>query len=187
MSDIGNERVVKFFWEVPEDQLAITHGGQIDTELVPPGMRSLVGTSLADHLLVMSLCRDEFGTLGTLVELEAGMDGSSNKGWDIFLLIVIPKRGSLFVHQTKKGAYHPGNPEVADAFRQAKETGEWRGHIENVTTLGPLPGGYGAVLAATGEFAGTKGRQRQTNLWQRITPHEHRASNIETFWLSPIQ
>jgi hypothetical protein len=179
-----NELIVTITWQVSDDLLAVTHGGQVDLDVIPQGIKSLAGTALAQHILVMALCRDEAGRLGTLIEIEAGLEGG-NRGWDTELLIVIPGRGSLFVHETKKGAYHPGNPAVEAAFRQAKQTGEWTGHIENHTTLGPLPGGYGEVIAATGEFAGMKGRQRQTNVWRRITPNVHQAESIETFWLSP--
>jgi hypothetical protein len=175
--------VVKFFWEPPADLLGLYHGDETSKNLIPPEIKTLAGTDLANHILVMSKVRDEMGALGVLTEIETPPQDESHE-WDVYLSIVMPHRGALFVRQTKKGQGHIDNPGLVEACRIANDTGEWVGELEHMATAGPLPGGYGEVIAGTGEFSGMIGRQQQMVHFRRLTSELMDASNVETFWLS---
>jgi hypothetical protein len=177
----NRERIVTFHWKSPDDLLAVTHGGQVPVDLIPPGIASLTGTDIADHLLVMAKVRDETGAIGTLIEIEVGLQ-DFNREWEVYLLVVIPGRGALAARE--KGGPSAVNARLQSAIQQAQNSGEWTGDIAQIGTAGPLPNGYGEVTMATGEFEGTTGRQQQTCRWRRITPSLHVTENTETFWLT---
>jgi len=172
--------IEKVYWSTPGDILAISHGGQISMDLIPPGIASLAGTDIAHQLVVMAKIRDESGReIGLHTEIETfPRDGSDE--FEVILTVVIAGRGTLVVREMKSYS----NPMIMDLFNEALEKGEWRGEIDVLQTTGPAPGGYGLVIAATGEFEGMTGLQRQTSTFRRITPAVSDVDTCETFWLS---
>lgn len=180
MSVPDAERIEKFYWKTPEDVIAVTHGNQIPIDPIPAGIQSLAGTGIANQLLVLIKVRDETGAvIGSMTELEISLP---NGEMDVYMNIVIPGRGTLYIHEIKKGSTPP---QVQAAFDQAQATGDWTGELYSNSTAGPLPGEFGDVIAGTGEFAGMRGRQKQMIIWRNITRAVVTADNIETIWLTP--
>jgi hypothetical protein len=175
MSD--QAKTVRFFWSSPRDILAMTHADQFPNEKFPPGIPSFVGTPIDNQLAMMATVRDENGRIvGVLSELEVfGRDGETD--FDVYLSLVVPGRGALFVGQVKSFIM----PDVEEPYRIAAEQGEWNGRVEISHTSGPLPGRYGRILTGTGEFEGATGRHQQSAVYLRIKGNETFVEVTETF------
>lgn len=176
----GADKVVKVYWNTPNDILAITHGGVIPMDTIPPGIRSLAGTDAANQLVVMAQVRDEHGKIiGMLTEIEVFTEGQTE--FEVYLTVVIPARGAIVVRETKNYA----NPAIMDAFERMQGDGDsWEGEIEVVQTTGPAAGNQGVVIAATGEFEGMTGFQQQVSIFRKMTPRMSHVDTVETFWLT---
>ena len=171
--------IEKVYWNSPNDILAISHGGQISMDLIPPGIASLEGTDIANQLVVMAKIRDASGKeIGIHTEIETfPTDGSDE--FEVILTVVIAGRGTLVVREMKSYS----NPIIMGPVKEATEKGEWNGEIDVLQTTGPAPEKYGIVIAATGEFEGMTGLQRQVSTFRRITPAVSDVDTCETFWL----
>jgi hypothetical protein len=170
------------YWNSPDDILASTDGGQLRFPgLLPPGMRSLAGTGLESVLNIMMLLRDETGkVIGSGSELEVLPGRGSPGPRDVYLTIVLPGRGSLFVHQRKNMV----DPRRAEIWKLVEETGQpWEGELSIVSTVGPGPDGRAIVLAGTDEFAGVTGTMFQTSIMRRVEVNGYSNTVCEKFEL----
>jgi hypothetical protein len=174
--------IEKLFWNSPDDVLASTDAGRLRFPgHIPPGIRSLAGTGLEDVLNIMMLLRDESGAvIGSGSELEVLPEPDSPEPRDVYLTIVLPGRGSLFVHQQKNIV----DPRRKAIWQQVADSGEpWEGELEIVSTVGPLPDGKAVVLAGTDQFAGVRGTMHQTSTMRRVEVDGYFNTICETFEL----
>lgn len=177
---MSKEIIEKFYWHNPDDILSLTHGGKLPVAAIPPGIALLPEPAVTDQIVVTVRMRDAQGNvIGTMSELEVIHNSTVI---DVYMTIVIPGRGSLFVYETKDY----DNPVLHAPYAESVKTGQpWTGEIATVQTSGPAIGAKGLVLAATGEFEGMTGFQQQTGLFTEIGPKGSRISLCETFWLTP--
>lgn len=174
-----NGLLEKVYWRSPEDILALSHGGQIPMDLIPPGIRGLGHTPIAHQLAVMAMIRDAAGqVIGLHTEIET-FPKAGGAEFEVYLTVVIAGRGALVVRELK--SY--GGTALQQPMAVAAEQGEWIGELEVIHTTGPEPGGFGRVIAATGDFAGLTGIQRQVSVFRRLTPRGAQVENCEWFWL----
>jgi hypothetical protein len=155
----------RFYWNSPNDILALTHGGALPQEPKPAGMELLTDANVTHQVAVMMRIRDAGGeVVGIGSELEwLGEDQKLN----VYFTIVIPSRGTLVSHQIKDYA----NQELLELFGKVMESGEaWSGHAPIVGTCGPNPDGTGRVIAGTGEFEGVRGHMSQTMNFRSLDP-----------------
>jgi hypothetical protein len=151
------ERVESFVLEVPADAIAVTNGGRLALAPFPPGIALFTEPRIAKGLAVLGKVRDARGeVIGYASELEVFEETDLSKGdvvWDTDWTLVLPARGALFLHQEE----HAGElfPKVVAPTLASRR--DWVGDWSVTTTVGPRPGGRGAVAGGTGEFAGARG------------------------------
>lgn len=164
-------RVEKFYWSMPDDLLARTHGGQVPGPLTPPGITGFAGTSVSSMLGMMMTIRDESGAAvgiaselevwpveGTMVDLMQAAGPATDIRCQVWFSIVTRDRGALFGYETKDLA----NPTMSSLFGNVAQSGkEWTGDVSVVTTNGPVER-KGIVVGGTGDFSGAKGTFTQT-------------------------
>jgi hypothetical protein len=157
-----SELVVDAYWRAPGDIIAMTHGGQIPMEMIPPGIQSLAGTAIDKQLVLVARARDKAGqVIGIITEIEIF---SESDAFEVYLTLVIPSRGALASYQTKS------RKTMMAPFLKVIETGKaWSGEMAVVQTAGPESANRGTVIAATGEFAGMAGFHQQTITYHSIT------------------
>jgi hypothetical protein len=167
---------VNFFWRQPDDVIAVTHGGAVATPPMPPQIQSLADPLIRKQLVLVAKVRDEQGTVvGTLSELEVFADSDA---FEVYLTLVIPKRGALVSYQTKSI-----NSVMTPISRVLASGSDWSGELAVLNTTGPLPDNRGRIIGATGEFAGLSGYHQQTFTYRRITRAEVLGTACERFVL----
>lgn len=171
----------RFYWNTPEDVLAVTHGGQTVTAPVPQGIATLKGTNIENFVVVLGQVRNGDGDLvGTLSELEVFSKDKSTTLYEVYLTIVVAGRGSLFAYETKDYA----NPALMGPYQEMMRTGKpWEGKIEAILTAGPASGAKGILVGATGEFEGMIGFQQQSGIVTEVTQTSSKVAVCEAFWL----
>ena len=176
-----HERHERFYWNTPEDLLAVTHGGRTMTAPVPPGIATLRGTSIENFVVVLAQVRNSDGALvGTLSELEVFSKDKSTTLYEVYLTIVVPGRGSLFAYETKDSA----NPALMGSYQEMMRTGRpWEGRVEGILTVGPASGARGILVGATGEFEGMVGFQQQSGIVTEVTQKSSKVAVCDAFWL----
>lgn len=171
----ANEIIERFYWHCPKDILAITHGGQIEMPLIPPGIASLAGTAAERQIAVLIRLTDADGRpIGVGCELEITAPPGQGDELEVYFTFTIPGRGALVVYETKNYA----NPAITSAIDEVTRTGSWTGEIKVVQTTGPDKG-RGVVIAATGEFEGMTGHLQQISTFRRMSPDGGDISNCE--------
>ena len=178
---MAHERCERFYWNTPEDLLAVTHGGQAVTAPVPPGIATLTGTDIDNFVVVLAKVRNSEGDLiGTLSELEVFSKDKGNTLYEVYLTIVVAGRGSLFAYETKDSA----NPALMGPYQEMMRTGKpWEGRIEGILTVGPASGARGILVGATGEFEGMAGFQQQSAVVTEVTQQSSKVAVCDAFWL----
>lgn len=175
-----NSRVVSFFMEVPEDAIALTHGGKgAGITPFPEGILGLEETTIANTLALTVRLRDATGNLvGLASELEhfptpSRPDGSNV--WNTYWTVMVPGRGSLLLYERESLG-----PDVARVFHETpKGTEDWTGSLTRPSNVGPLPNGHGIVAGGTGEFAGATGSFQEIGTLKRFTPAAELTATIE--------
>jgi hypothetical protein len=178
----------RVYWSYPDDVYALTDAQTrpgLSSALVPPSMRSLVGSGPRVERLhtVMIVVHDENGApVGMETEIEIFPLPGEPRLMEVFLTLSLPGRGALFVRELK--LY--GESRRDKIWDEVKATGiPWTGELETVFTAGPLEGNRGVVLAGTGEFEGATGTQYQTSTLRKITPEgweNHLCENFDLSW-----
>jgi hypothetical protein len=159
-------RVERLCWNTPDDIIALTNAGAPPLPPVIPGdLATLAGTGIETAQGVMMKLRDEIGQvvgLGTELEVyPTDPDGLL----EVWFTMMLPGRGTLFVHETKRYA----DPALMEVFAKVAATGEgWEGILDVVSTAGPGPDGLGVIVSGTGEFEGVSGTQSQTMGFRRV-------------------
>jgi hypothetical protein len=176
---MGVDREVRVYWNAPEDMISFFHGGAVTMSMVPAGIQSLVGTPIADQLVMVVKVRDEAGTaIGLLTEMEIFPEGDA---FEVYSMLVLSGRGTIVTRQVKN------RTTLMKPFQRIIETGEdWSGEMEIAMTCGPLDGSWGEIIAATDEFAGMTGRHRQKMTFRAITATGSEGTALEQFLLSPV-
>ena len=178
------DSIERFYWNVPDDILAITHGedGRLAMELIPEGIQSLAGTDIRSVVAIMMKIRD---VTGQVVGIGSELEYFPAKGYlQVYFTIVVPSRGMICAYEEKD--YNA--PRLQELFDEAaKSQREWRGEFTNISTCGPSPNKRGIVIAGTGEFEGFTGEMLQIQNFRRM-PAKRLAPptvyNCETFWLT---
>jgi hypothetical protein len=172
-----NKKIVEVFWTPPDDVIAMTHGGKIPMDIVPPGIQSLAGTPIAHQLLLTAKVRDSAGTIiGMMSEIEIF---SNDDAFEVYLTLVLPGRGALASYQTKS------HKTLMEPFEKVlRTTDKWTGEMTVVMTTGPEAGDRGRLIAATGEFAGMSGFHQQDMTFHTITRSGSMGRVRERFVLS---
>jgi hypothetical protein len=159
-------RVERLCWNTPDDIIALTNAGAPPLPPVIPGdLATLAGTGIETAQGVMMKLRDEIGQvvgLGTELEVyPTDPDGLL----EVWFTMMLPGRGTLFVHETKRYA----DPALMEVFAKVAATGEGCEVIlDVVSTAGPGPDGLGVIVSGTGEFEGVSGTQSQTMGFRRV-------------------
>jgi hypothetical protein len=148
-----------FFLQLPDDGIAITHGGNMALAAGPPGIALLKEAHIKDGLALLAKLRDANNeVIGFASELETFPEGadllSDGVIWDTDWTVMIPGRGSLYLREQE----HSGELG-AKVIIPVQETGTaWHGDWTVTTTVGPRPDGYGVIVGGAGEFAGATGK-----------------------------
>jgi hypothetical protein len=147
-----------FFLDVPGHEVALTHGGLVPMAPFPPGIATLSEPNVRGGLLLVTKLRDATGdVIGFATELEAlSPETSLAQGriaTDTFWTVVVPGRGTLFLHQTEDN----WNLLTRIALPALLLRRDWTGDWTHVNSVGPRPDGRGAVVGGSGEFAGARG------------------------------
>ncbi|MGH7805345.1 MAG: hypothetical protein ACREQJ_13435 [Candidatus Binatia bacterium] len=141
------------------DASAATHGGAFPFKPFPEGIPSLDDPNLASAFALIIKIRDaEDRVIGFGTELEVALPESrllfGRVMTDTYWTIVIPGRGTLFLHETEDNWNL-----VKDVYLPMLTSGrDWSGEWINVNTIGPRDDWHGVVVGGTGEFAGKTGR-----------------------------
>ena len=143
---------------VMEDAIAATHGGRFPLQPVPPGIASLAGVNLADSFAFITKARDSTNEIaGFATELEVASPESRLLAGkimtDTYWTVVLPARGTLFLHQTENNWRLTKDVQLPMLFTGRDWSGEWL----NVNTFGPRRDGRGVIVGGTGEFTGVTG------------------------------
>jgi hypothetical protein len=146
-----------FFFRSPEDGIAVTHSGRLPLGIAPPGVAALSDPAIErGFALLLNMHDANARIIGYAVELEVHPQGdmlAEDLSWETEWVLVIPGRGMLILHQQE----HSGElgPKVINTIR---DTGnDWIGDWTVQTTVGPLAGRRGVILAGTEEFEGVSG------------------------------
>jgi len=171
-----NQEIVEVFWTPPDDIIAMTHGGKIPMDIVPPGVQSLAGTPIENQLLLTAKVRDASGTIvGMMSEIEVFSNGDA---FEVYLTLVLPGRGALASYQTKS------HTTLMEPFeRLLKTTDQWTGEMTVLMTTGPEVDNRARLIAATGEFAGMTGYHQQDMTFRTITRSGSAGTACERFVL----
>ena len=179
------ENIERFYWNVPDDILAITHGedSRLPIDLIPDGMESLKGTDIQSAVAVMVKIRD---VTGQVVGVGSELEFFPEEGHlQVYFTIVIPARGMICAHEEKD--YHA--PDLQANFDRAVQSGlEWRGELTNIPTCGPSANRRGIVIAGTGDFEGATGEMIQIQNFRRIPSRlgaPPTVYNCEAYYLNP--
>lgn len=179
---------LSFFINVPEDFIALSHGGQLALKMNPPGIVSLKDTPVANMLALTTRLRDKDDRLvGITSELEdfgetkektapdQAPDQAGTKVWDTYWTLAVAGRGSLYLHEKESLG-----PTVGRIFADAREQQkDWVGSHTEASTVGPLPGRNGEIVGGTGAFAGASGTFREIGTLKRFTRDGEIEARIE--------
>lgn len=174
---MGGEREVQVFWHAPGDMIAFFHGGAVSMSMVPPGIQSLVGSPIANQLVMVVRVRDrDDREIGLLTEMEIFSDGDL---FEVYSMLVLKDRGTIVTRQTKN------RTTLMVPFQKVMESGEdWSGEMTVDMSCGPIEGGWGEIIAGTDEFAGMAGRHRQRMTFRAITSTGSVGTALEEFSLT---
>lgn len=172
-------QTVSFFVELPQDEIALTHGGALAIRVMPSGIATLGDTPIPNTLALITMLRDsERRVVGIATELEDFPPTPPTEGepvWDTYWTLMIVGRGSLYLHEKESLG-----PTVGRIFRDASaQAGGWAGAHTESSTVGPLPGRNGLIVGGTGAFAGASGAFREIGTLRKFTPEGEIEATIE--------
>lgn len=164
---------------MPEDVLAITHGGQVGIAPFPAEVPTLNGTAIANTLSLTTVAKDKDGNLiGLTSELEEfplEIPKDASMIWDTYWTVMLNGRGSLLLyHREALGEV------VAKIFAEVPGGDvEWTGSYTHPSSVGPLPSGHGIIAGGTGEFEGVTGSFQEIGTLKRMAPNGEFEARIE--------
>lgn len=151
-----------FFTRLFADTVAVTRGSMLGGQGVPADIQPFAEAAISGGLADLQKMRDKSGEIvGFGIQLEVwtqGADGKPNPEFPTTWTLVLPGRGTLFLHEIE-------NPvKLFDKVRAARAGPQpWSGLIDERTTIGPGPDGVGLIVGGTGEFEGQRGTFIETN------------------------
>jgi hypothetical protein len=159
-----------YFLDVPGHEVALTHGGIVPMAPFPDGIPTLTEPNVRLGLGLVTKLRDVTDeVVGFATELEAASPATSlSQGRimaDTFWTVVVPGRGTLFLHETEDN----WNLLTRIALPSLLLRRDWNGDWTNVNTVGPRPDGRGVVVGGTGEFASASGSFIEVGRLKRFT------------------
>ena len=165
----ADEVVESFFARVPDDVIAISHGGGGPIALFPADIPTLHESGIDNGVAILTKFRNSAGEIvGFGAQLEVILAGDVAAGdrlqatnW----ILVIPGRGTL---------YHSELEELGDFGTQVIQpvlaTGrDWEGTFMRVATVGPRPDGRGEITGGTYEFSDLVGSFAEIQNYRKIT------------------
>jgi hypothetical protein len=142
---------------LPEDGIAVTHGGKVPFPVAPPGVPMFTEESLRRGFALLVRIRDADGrVVGMAAELEVHPVGdmlSQSLEWDTDWILVLPGRGMLVLHEVEH-SNDLGSKVIHPTLASGQD---WVGDWTVQTTVGPGPAGEGVIIGGTGEFTGSTG------------------------------
>ena len=164
---------------LPEDGIAVTHGGNVPFPAAPPGVPTFTEDALKRGFALLVRVRDAQGrVVGLAAELEVHPQGdmlAESLEWDTDWILVLPGRGILTLHQVEhSNELGPKviNPTLASGM-------DWVGDWTIQTTVGPGPGGRGVILGGSGEFEGSTGSFIEVDRLTRFSATMGLAGKVE--------
>jgi len=147
--------IESFFFNGPQDVVAITHNGKLPLAASPPGITLFSEPAIDKGFALITQIRNAAGEIvGYAAELEVHPEGdmlTQNLKWNTDWVLVLPARGALFLHQQE----HSG--PLREIMKPVLAGEDWRGDLRVQTTVGPRSDGRGVILGGTGEFTGARG------------------------------
>jgi hypothetical protein len=150
-----------------EDQLYVSHSGDLPLATFPTDIPRLTDPALADSLVSSGKLRDSTGQIvGIATQVEDVLPDTdlaagrlhSKSVWTLFL----PARGAITVEQVKRNDKATGT-----VFKQALKTGTpWVGDL----TARMTDDHSGAIVGGSQEFAGIKGSAVEVDQFRRFDP-----------------
>lgn len=164
---------------LPEDGVAVTHGGRVPFPPAPPGVPTFSEETLKRGFALLVRVRDAKGrVVGLAAELEVHPEGdmlAESLQWDTDWILVLPGRGILTLHQQEHS--NELGPKV---INPTLATGaDWVGDWTVQTTVGPGPGGRGVILGGSGEFAHSSGSFVEIDRLTRFSATTGLAGRVE--------
>ena len=151
-----------FFTKLPADTVAVTRGSRIGGKGTPATIQPFddpaIDTGFADLQKIRNKAGEVVG-FGIQLEVWATNDaGKLKTEFPTSWTIVLPGRGTLFLHQIENAGV------LFDKVKAARSGPQpWHGAIDERTTIGPGPGGVGIIIGGTGEFEGQRGTFIESN------------------------
>ncbi len=150
--------------------MAVTHGGDAFLAPSPAGIPLLDAPAIENGLAILAQVRGADGkVVGFASELEVfprvDFLAADEVEWDTDWTLVLPGRGTLFLHQRERRGELPSK-----VLLPTLETGrDWQGDWTVTTTSGPRSDGRGVVVGGSGEFEGATGTFVEINRVTRYT------------------
>jgi hypothetical protein len=147
-----------FFIDVPQHGVALTHSGKMMLTAGPPGIPLFEEKAIRNGLALIMKVRNADGeVIGFASELEV-FPAKANMleedvVWDTDWTLVIPGRGTLFLHQQEHSG-ELGPKVIGPTLKTGKP---WVGDWQVTSTVGPGPDGKGVIAGGSGEFEGARG------------------------------
>ncbi len=154
----GESSAESFFIDLPNHGVAVTHSGKMLLGAGPPGIPLFTEEKIQNGLAIIMKVRSAAGeVIGFATELEVFPAGANmlegDVVWDTDWTIVIPGRGTLFLHQQEHST-ELGPKVVGPTLK----TGEpWVGDWTVTSTVGPRRDKKGVIAGGSGEFTGITG------------------------------
>lgn len=144
------------------DTVAVTRGSLQGGKGIPEGIQPFDEPAISGGLADLQKMRNKAGeVVGFGIQLEVWTPDETGKPkprFETSWTIVLPGRGTLFLHQVEDPSTLFGKIKAARSGPQP-----WHGVIDERTTVGPGPGGVGIIVGGTGEFEGQRGTFIETN------------------------
>ncbi|MBI1732037.1 MAG: hypothetical protein HYR49_04625 [Gammaproteobacteria bacterium] len=155
--EADGSRTEIFHFSLPQDGIAVTHGGHVPLPAAPPGVPVFSKDALKRGFALLVRLRNAEGrVIGMAAELEVHPEGdmlATDLAWDTDWILVLPGRGMLVLHQQE----HSGElgPKVINPTLASGQ--DWIGDWTVQTTVGPGAGRRGVILGGSGEFTDSGG------------------------------
>ena len=176
-ADGSHSEILHFL--LPEDGIAVTHGGHVPFPAAPPGVPTFKEDALKHGFALLVRVRDAGGrVVGLAAELEVHPEGdmlAGNLEWDTDWVVVLPGRGILTLHQIEHS--DELGPRVINPTLASGQ--DWVGDWTIQTTVGPGPGGRGVILGGSGEFTGSTGSFIEVDHLTRFSATTGLAGDVE--------
>lgn len=165
----ADEVVESFFARVPDDVIAISHGGGGPIAVFPADIPTLHEAGVENGVAILTKFRNAAGDIiGFGAQLEVNLDGDAAAGDRVQAtnwIVVIPGRGTLYLSELERlGEF--GTKVIQPVLATGRD---WEGRFTRVASVGPRPDGRGEITGGTYEFSDLAGSFVEIQNYRKLT------------------